>query len=87
MVSAAFHLSNKEAKRELNEVKYNKKILPFCSQSNFLGVKLDRSLTYRRHLESLHEKLTSRWLAGSGWGAGATRMRIATLALVHSTGE
>jgi len=47
---------------------------------------------YRRHLESLHKKLTShvallRWLACSGWGAGATTLRTATLALVRSTAE
>jgi len=53
---------------------------------------LDRSLTYRRHLESLRKKLTSRAallrrLAGFGWDAGATTQRIATLALVHSTAE
>jgi len=50
------------------------------------------SLTYRRHLESLRDKLTSRFallrrLAGSGWGAGATTLQTATLALVHSTAE
>jgi len=28
-----------------------------------------------------------RRLAGSGWGAGATTLRIAALALVHSTAE
>ena len=53
---------------------------------------MDRSLTYRRHLESLRKKLTSRVallrrIAGSGWGAGATTLRTATLALVHSTAE
>jgi len=53
---------------------------------------LDRSLTYRRHLESLRKKLTSRVallrrLAGSGWGAGVTTLRKVTLALVHSTAE
>jgi len=47
---------------------------------------------YRRHLESLRKKLTSRVallrrLAGSGWGAGATTQQITTLALVHSTIE
>ena len=45
---------------------------------------LDRSLTYRRHLESLRKKLTSciallRRLAGSGWDAGVTTLRTATL--------
>jgi len=53
---------------------------------------LDRSLTYRRQLESLRKKLTSdvallRRHAGSGWGAGATILRTATLALVRSTAE
>jgi len=47
---------------------------------------------YRRHLASLRKKLTSRVallrrLAGSGWGAGATTLQIATLDLVHSTAE
>jgi len=73
-VSAAFHLYNKEAKREL-KVKYNNETLPFCSEPKYLGVTLDRLLTYRRHLDSLHKKLTSRVallrrLAGSSWGAG-----------------
>jgi len=90
-VSAAFHLNNKEAKREL-KVNFNNETLPFCSKPKYLGVTLDRSLTYRRHLESLRKKLTSRVallrrLAGSGWGAGTTTLRIATLALVHSTAE
>jgi len=59
-VSAAFHLNNKEAKREM-KVNFNNETLPFCSESKYLGVTLDRSLTYRRHLESLRKKkLTSR---------------------------
>ena len=57
-MSAAFHL-NKEAKRE-TKIKYNNETLPFCSDPKYLGVTLDRSLTYRRHLESPHKKLTSR---------------------------
>jgi len=90
MVSAAFHL-NKEAKREL-KVNFNNETLPFCSKPKYLGVMLDRLLTYRQYLESLCKKLTSRgallrWLAGSSWGTGATTLRTATLALVHSTAE
>jgi len=90
-VSAVFHLKNKEAKRE-RKVNFNNEVLLFCSQHKYLGVTLDRSLTYRRHLESLRKKLTScvallRWLAGSGWGAGVTTLRTVTLALVHSTAE
>jgi len=70
VLAALLHLNNKEAKREL-KVKYNNKTLPFFSEPKHIGVMLDRSLTYRRHLESLRKKLTScvtllRWLAGSG---------------------
>jgi len=88
-VSEVFHLNNKEAKREL-KVKFNKET--FCSEPKYLGVTLDRSLTYRRHLESLRKKITSRVallrrLTGCGWGAGAATLRTATLALVHSPAE
>ena len=89
-VSAVFHL-NKEARREL-KVNFNNETLPFCSEPKYVGLTLDRSLTYRRHLESLRMKLTSRVallrrLAGSGWGAGATTLQTAALALVYSTAE
>ena len=90
MVESAFHL-NKEAKHEL-KVKYKNETLPFRSKPKYLRVMLDRSLTYRWHLESLRKKLTSRIallkrLAGSGWGAGATTLRISTLTLVHLIAE
>jgi len=81
-VLAVFHVDNKEAKCEL-KVNFNDEILPFFYEPKYLGVTLDRTLTYRRHLESLCKKLTSRvalwrWLAGSGWGAGETTLRTAT---------
>jgi len=61
MVLAVFHFNNKEAKRELKvNHNNNNKTLPFCSEPKYLGVTLNRSLTYRRHLESLRKKLTSR---------------------------
>jgi len=81
--------TTRKAKREL-KVNFNNETLLFCSDPKYLGVTLDRSFTYRRHLESFCKKLTSRvallrQLAGCGWGAGATTLRIATLA--HSTAE
>ena len=54
-LTAAFHLHNREAKREL-KVKNNGKILPFCPVLAYLGVKLDRVLTHRHHLEALRKK-------------------------------
>ena len=59
-VTAVFHLNNKEAKCEL-KVNHNKETLPFCSKPKYLAVTSARTLTHRRHLESLCNELTSRW--------------------------
>ena len=90
-VTAAFDLNNREAKREL-KVYNNGRLLPFCPTLTYLGVKLDRSLTFRHHLVELRKILSLRVtllrrLVGSGWGAGAKTLRIATLSLVFSTPE
>ena len=90
-VTTAFHLNNREAKRELN-IYNNGKRLPFCAVPTYLGVKLDRSLTFRYHLEALRKKLTTRValirrLAVSGWGTEAKTLRTAILSLVYSTAE
>ena len=90
-VTAAFHLNNRETKREL-KVYNNDRLLPFCPTPTYLGVKLDRLLTFCHHLVALRKKLSSRVtllrrLVGSGWGAGAKTLRIATLSLVYSAAE
>ena len=90
-VTAVFHLNNSKVKREL-KVYNNGRLLPFCPDPTYLGVKLDRLLTFRHHLVALRKKLSSRVtllrrLVGSGWGAGAKTLRIATLSLVYSTAE
>ena len=90
-MTAAFHLNNREAKRELN-VYNNGNLLPSCLVPTYLGVKLDRSLTFRHHLEVFRKKLSTqvallRRLAGSGWGVGANTLRISALSLVYSTAE
>ena len=73
-------------------MKLNGKPLPFSDTSKYLGITLDRSLTYSRHLESLRKKLSTRvsligGRAGTTWGAGVSVLRTATLALVNSTAE
>ena len=90
-VTAAFHLNNREVKHEL-KVYNNGRLLPFCPTPTYLGVKLDRSLTFRHHLVALRKILSSlitllRRLVGSGWGAGAKTLCIAALSLVYSTAE
>ena len=89
--TAAFHLNNREAKREL-KVYNNGRLLLFCLTPTYLGVKLEGSLTFRHHLVALRKKLSSRVtllrrLVGLGWGAGAKTLRITTLSLVYSTAE
>ena len=90
-VTTAFHLTNREAKRELKFYN-NDRLLPFCPTPSYHGVKLDRLLTFRHHLVALRKKISSRvtllrQLMGSGWGAGAKTLRIATLFPVYSTAE
>jgi len=89
--TTAFHLYIKKAKRELN-ITVKRRTLPFCSEPTYLGMKLDRSLTHRQHLESLSKKLTARVgllrrLASSKWGSNTKTTRTATLALIHSAAK
>ena len=70
----------------------NGKLLPFSDTPNYLGITLDRSPTYRRHLHLLRKKLSTRVLlirrlAGTTWGACASVLRTATLARVYLTAE
>ena len=90
-VTAAFDLNNRETKRELN-VYNNGNLLPPCPVPTYLGVKLDRLLTFHHHLEALRKKLSTRVallrrLAGSGWGADAKTLLISALSSVYSTAE
>ena len=90
-VTAAFHLHNRKAKRELKVCNIDM-TLPFCVFHTYLGIKLDRSLTYRPHLKALRKRLCARvsllkQLAGTGWGASAKTLLTAALSLVYSTAE
>ena len=90
-VTAAFHLHNREAKRELKRYA-NGKLLPFCPVPTYLGVKLDRSLTFGRYLETLCKKLAThvtllKGFGGWEWDAGAKTLRTAALSFVYSAAE
>ena len=74
------------------EVAVERHTFSASAEPTYLGVNLDRALTYCRYLESQRKKLTTRVrlqrrLAGSSWGRSATTLRTATLALVHSAAE
>ena len=89
--TTAFHLNNKEAHRQLT-VPLNGSPLPYNPTPTYLGVKLDRQLTLKHHLESLRAKVSSRnnllrRLAGSSWGANTTTLRTGAIALVYSAAE
>jgi hypothetical protein len=58
----------------------------------YLGVTLDRTLTYNAHLTKTSKKVSARIsivrkLAGTGWGAGTETLRTADLAIFYSTAE
>ena len=87
----AFHLNTKEANRQLTVV-HNGTPLPNNPHPTYLGVKLDRQLTYKQHLEALRGKVSARnnllrRLAGTSWGASTPTLRTGALALVFSTAE
>ena len=90
-MTAAFHLHNRESKREL-KVKNNCKILPFFPVPTYLRVKLEkrsRTIIILRHCaKKLSTRVSLLWrLAGSRWDAGAKTLRIAALSLIYSTAE
>ena len=90
-VPAAYHLNNREAKRELDVFVDNKRLV--CQQApKYLGMRLDRMLNFKQRLEEVAGKVTSRValirrLAGTTWGASAKTLRISTQALVFHAAE
>ena len=90
-VSSTFHLNNREATRELH-VNISGRRLTCHRTPTYLGVKLDRTLTYREHLTALRGKAMARTalirhLAGTSWGASTPTLRTSTLALVYAPAE
>ena len=62
------------------------------SSVKYLGVTLDRTLTYKKYLSNVSAKLSTRnnliqKLAHTTWGADAQCLRTSSLALVFSTAE
>ena len=90
-VTSSFHLQNAQAARELDIV-MNGQRLRHDPNPIYLGVTLDRSLTFHAHLKKTAAKVGARnnllsKLAGTTWGSSAATLRTSALALCYSTAE
>ena len=91
ITTTAFHFNNTEANRQL-KIFVRGSLLPYQSHPTYLGVKLDRQLTYQQHLEGLRWKVSAwnrviKCLAGTSWGAKTSTLRISLLAVAYSAAE
>lgn len=73
----AFHLNNREARKEL-KVMFKGEKIKHNFTPRYLGITLDRTLTFNEHLDRTGKKVRSRVnliqkLADTGWGADAMR--------------
>ena len=87
----AFHLRNREAKRELNVV-WNGTRLSNTTTPVYLGIHLDRTLCYKTHIEKTKMKVNARnniirKLANSKWGCKASTPKPSCLALCYTAAE
>ena len=88
----AFHLRNKEANRSL-KVEWNMTKLENTPHPKYLGVTLDRTLSYKEHIHNTKMKVATRnnilrkLSTNSKWGANASTMRTTALALCYSVAE
>lgn len=86
-----FHLNNREARKEL-KIQFEGVTLNHNHFPKYLGITLDRTLSYKSHLSNTAQKIKTRnniiqKLAGSSWGADANCLRTSALSLVYSSAE
>lgn len=69
----------------------NGEFIPNEDSPRYLGVKLDRALMFKPHLEGLKNKLKTRniisKLAGTTWGCKANSLHASAMELVYSAAE
>ena len=90
-MSSCFHLTYCLAKHQM-EVSCGGNTIPTTSNPKHLGVTLDRSLTYTKHLSQLSMKVNARCnllrrLAGTKLGAHFDVLQTSTTALAFSRAE
>ena len=86
-----FHLDSKQAARK-QKVALALEELVHEFEPNYLGVTLDRSLTYRKHADNVRDQVESRCniistLAGTDSGAPVPALRTSAIALVYSVAK
>ncbi|KAJ3595031.1 hypothetical protein NHX12_004336 [Muraenolepis orangiensis] len=87
----AIHLRNREAKRQL-KVSWSGTSLEHCEHPVYLGVTLDRCLSFKTHTEKTKCKVSARnniirKLTGTTWGANPRTLKSTALALCYSAAE
>ena len=87
----AFHLKNRQADRKLN-VTWNCTKLDHTHSPVYLGITLDRSITYRNHCPKTRAKFSSRnnvrrKLHDTNWGACPHTMKTTATAICLSVAE
>ena len=88
---SCFHLNNRMASRDL-KVYFDNTLLRHNRHPKYLGVTLDRTLSFQEHLRKSAAKIQTRnniirKLCGTTWGASATTLLCSALGLVYSTAE
>jgi len=91
-VSSVIHIRNHHAGYQLKLESSPGKILPFRNDPTYLGIILDRSLTFKDHILKLKNKVSSRIalikrLAGLTWGCSFSVLKTSTSALVYAPAE
>ena len=91
-VSSVFHIKNHLAKLPLKVCAGPGTTLKFEPTPKYLGVRLDRSLTFKKHISELKCKVSARVallkrLAGTSGGASFQVLRTSTIALVYAPAE
>ena len=89
--TCVFHLRNRKANRQLN-ISWCGKKLEHTPSPIYLGVTLDRTLSYSTHITVVKAKTAARnnvlrKLANSKWGTHPSTIKTTALALCYSTAE
>ena len=90
-VISTFHLNNREANR-CPKVVFGGLELKYDPCPKYLGIYLDRTLTFKQHLQKTALKVRTRNnmlynLAGSTWEASPDVMRLSAISLVNSVAD